>query len=350
MLKLFVGLGNPGGAYALNRHNVGFMAADRIHVRWRGGPWRQKFQSDVAEATIDGVRVMFLKPMTFMNDSGRAVAEAARFYKLELSDIIVAHDEIDLPPGRFRMKTGGGTGGHNGLRSMSAQLKDGYRRLRIGVGHPGRKEAVPGYVLHDFAKADAVWLDPMLDAFAEEAPLLAAARDAEFASKVHLRLGDGARSDGAARRAARTALREEVGAPLGGGPAVGSSGGPVTTFLPALPGRSGPERVRPGEIEADRTETDQAEADQFRTRHSETRQVETWQGETRQVETRQVETRQGETRQGETRQVEAGQAETRQREANQGEAGRGETLKPAPSIGREARPSPFAALAFLLRK
>lgn len=191
MMKLLVGLGNPGEGYAMNRHNVGFMAVDRIHDRWKGGPWRRKFQGEVAEATIGDTRVMFLKPMTFMNESGRAVAEAARFYKVDLSDIVVAHDEIDLPPGKFRMKTGGGTGGHNGLKSVSAHMRDGYRRLRIGVGHPGRKEMVPAYVLHDFAKADHDWLDPMLDAFADEALLLVTGQDAAFASKVHARLGAG---------------------------------------------------------------------------------------------------------------------------------------------------------------
>lgn len=188
MMKLMVGLGNPGPTYAMNRHNVGFMAADRIHSRWNGGPWRRKFQGEVAEATVDGARVMFLKPLTYMNESGRSVAEAMRFYKIDLADILVAHDEIDLAPGKFRMKTGGGTGGHNGLRSVSAHLKDGYRRLRIGVGHPGRKELVPSYVLHDFAKADFDWLDPLLDAFAAEAPLLTTGSDAEFASRVHVRL------------------------------------------------------------------------------------------------------------------------------------------------------------------
>jgi PTH1 family peptidyl-tRNA hydrolase len=188
MMKLLVGLGNPGDGYAMNRHNVGFMAVDRIHDRWNGGPWRRKFQGEVAEATVGGARVMFLKPMTFMNESGRAVAEAARFYKVDLGDIVVAHDEIDLPPGKFRMKTGGGTGGHNGLKSICAHMRDGYRRLRIGVGHPGRKEMVPSYVLKDFPKADYEWLEPMLDAFAEEAPLLVAGQDSAFASKVHERL------------------------------------------------------------------------------------------------------------------------------------------------------------------
>ncbi|MEM7693584.1 MAG: aminoacyl-tRNA hydrolase [Pseudomonadota bacterium] len=189
MLKLIVGLGNPGASYANNRHNVGFMAVDRMHDRWSGGPWRKKFQSFVAEATILDQRVMFLKPTTFMNESGRAVSEAARFYKVGLTDIVIAHDEIDLAPGKFRMKIGGGTGGHNGLKSITAHMRDGYRRLRIGVGHPGRKELVPAYVLHDFARSDEDWLDPLLTAIAEEAPLLARGEDAAYASKVHLRVG-----------------------------------------------------------------------------------------------------------------------------------------------------------------
>ncbi len=188
MKQLLVGLGNPGSSYARNRHNVGFMAVDAIHAYWNGGPWRRKFQSEIAEADVGGVRVMFLKPQTFMNESGRAVVEASRFYKFELNDIIVVHDEIDLPPGKFRMKTGGGTGGHNGLKSISAHMRDGYRRLRIGVGHPGRKELVPNYVLHDFARADDEWLMPMMESFAIEAPLLMAGNDAAFASKVHRRL------------------------------------------------------------------------------------------------------------------------------------------------------------------
>lgn len=196
MLNLIVGLGNPGAEYCRNRHNVGFMAAERIHDRWGGGPWRQKFRGEVAEATLAGTRVMFLKPMTFMNESGRSVAEAARFYKVDLRDIVVIHDEIDLPPGKFRMKTGGGSGGHNGLKSITAHCGDGYRRLRIGVGHPGRKEAVPGYVLHDFGRAEEEWLDPLLDALAQEAPLLAAGEDAAFASKVHARLSGASASQG----------------------------------------------------------------------------------------------------------------------------------------------------------
>lgn len=188
MMQLLVGLGNPGAQYEHNRHNVGFMAVDRIHHHWSGGPWRRKFQGEIAEATVGGTRVMFLKPATYMNESGRSVSEAMRFYKISLGDVVIVHDEIDLAPGRFRMKTGGGTGGHNGLKSINAHIKDGYRRLRIGVGHPGRKEMVPGYVLHDFSRADGEWLDPLLDALAVEAPLLVGGKDSEYASKVHARL------------------------------------------------------------------------------------------------------------------------------------------------------------------
>lgn len=195
MMKLLVGLGNPGKNYAHNRHNVGFMAVDSIHDRWKGGPWRRKFHGEVSEATVIGVRVMFLKPLTFMNESGRAVSEAANFYKVSLNDIVVVHDEIDLPPGKFRMKSGGGAGGHNGLKSITAHMRDGYRRLRIGVGHPGRKELVPQYVLQDFARHDNGWLDPMLEAFCEEAPLLVRGDDASFASRVHMRLANQRRTE-----------------------------------------------------------------------------------------------------------------------------------------------------------
>jgi len=203
MLKLIVGLGNPGATHAHNRHNAGFMAVDRMHERWSGGSWRKKFYGLVAEATIRDRRVMFLKPATFMNESGRAVSEAARFCKVARSDMGGGHDEIELAPGRFRMKTGGGAGGHNGLKSITAHMGDGYRRLRIGVGHPGRKEMVPGYVLHDFARGDAAWLTPLLDALAANAPLLVQGDDAGYASKVHLMIADG-------RQARRT---ETVAAP-----------------------------------------------------------------------------------------------------------------------------------------
>lgn len=187
-MLIMVGLGNPGSRYAANRHNVGFMAVDRIHQRHRFGPWRQKFQAEIAEGTLGDERVLLMKPLTYMNESGRAAGEAARFYKVDAKDVVVFHDELDLPPGKFRAKTGGGHGGHNGLRSLTQQLGDGYRRVRIGIGHPGAKELVHGYVLHDFAKADEAWLAPLLDAMAAEAPLLADGKDATFANRVHLAL------------------------------------------------------------------------------------------------------------------------------------------------------------------
>ncbi|MBB5752005.1 aminoacyl-tRNA hydrolase [Prosthecomicrobium pneumaticum] len=185
-MLLIVGLGNPGGQYARNRHNIGFMAADAIHRRHGFSPWRRRFQGDAAEGTLAGEKALLLKPLTYMNDSGRAVAEAVKFYKLAPADVLVIHDELDLPPAKFRMKVGGGHGGHNGLRSISAHLGDGYRRLRLGIGHPGDKDRVHGWVLSDFARVDAEWLDPLLDAIAAEAPLLAEGKDATFANKVSL--------------------------------------------------------------------------------------------------------------------------------------------------------------------
>jgi PTH1 family peptidyl-tRNA hydrolase len=184
-MLLIVGLGNPGAQYAHNRHNVGFMAVDAIHRRHGFPPWRRRFQGDISEGTLSGEKVLLLKPQTYMNDSGRSVQAAAAFYKLPVAAMVVIHDEVDLPPGKTRMKVGGGAAGHNGLRSIDAALGDGYRRLRIGVGHPGVKEAVPHYVLHDFAKADRDWLEPLIAAIADNAPLLAEGKDATFANRLH---------------------------------------------------------------------------------------------------------------------------------------------------------------------
>ncbi len=184
-MLLIVGLGNPGAQYARHRHNVGFLAVDAIHRRHGFSPWRRRFQGEVSEGTLAGVKTMLLKPATFMNESGRAAQEALHFYKLEPGDMVVLHDEVDLPPGKTRVKTGGGAAGHNGLRSIDGAIGDAYRRVRIGVGHPGRKDAVPHYVLHDFAKADAAWLDPLLDAIADNAPLLAEGKDPTFANRLH---------------------------------------------------------------------------------------------------------------------------------------------------------------------
>lgn len=187
-MRLIVGLGNPGERYAMNRHNVGFMAVDRIREAHGLGPWRSRFQGMTAEGTLGGEKVLLLKPMTYMNDSGRSVGEAARFLKVPLSDVTVIHDEIDLAPGRLRAKTGGGHAGHNGLRSIHAHLGDGYHRIRIGVGHPGHKDAVPGYVLRDFPKADAGWLDDLLRGIEDGAEALARQDWAGFQNRVALRL------------------------------------------------------------------------------------------------------------------------------------------------------------------
>ncbi|HEX6002343.1 MAG TPA: aminoacyl-tRNA hydrolase [Hyphomicrobiaceae bacterium] len=183
-MKLIVGLGNPGEKYAGHRHNVGFMALERIAQRHRLGAWRKRFQGLAAEGQIDGARVMLLMPQTFMNESGQAVGEAQRYLKIPEGDIIVIHDEIDLAPGKLKVKVGGGNAGHNGLRSISAHVGNDYMRVRIGVGHPGTKDAVIGYVLHDFSKADQDWLAPMLDAIADAAGRLAAGDDARFQTDV----------------------------------------------------------------------------------------------------------------------------------------------------------------------
>lgn len=184
-MLLLVGLGNPGPKYAGNRHNIGFMAVDAIARAHSFGPWKKKFQGELAEGHIDGVRTLLLKPQTFMNESGRSVGEAANFHKLNATDIAVFYDEIDLAPGRFRMKTGGGAAGHNGIRSMIASpVGEGFRRARMGVGHPGHKELVHHHVLSDFHKADADWLQKLLDACAKAAPLLAKGEDEKYQGEV----------------------------------------------------------------------------------------------------------------------------------------------------------------------
>jgi len=190
-MLLFVGLGNPGANYAGNRHNVGFMVVDAIARRHGFPPWRRRFQGVATEGTIPagagtGERVLLLLPGTYMNESGRAVAEAAHFYKLGLGDIVVFHDEIDLPPAKVRVKTGGGIAGHNGLRSISAHIGNDYRRVRIGVGHPGDKDVVQAYVLSDFAKSEREWVEALCGIMADNAELLARGTDPSFQNKVHL--------------------------------------------------------------------------------------------------------------------------------------------------------------------
>lgn len=187
-MKLFVGLGNPGAKYAGNRHNVGFMAVDQIADAHGFGPWRSKFQGVTSEGRLGTEKVILLKPETFMNKSGQAVGEAVRFFKLDPTDVTVFHDEIDLAPAKLRVKQGGGHAGHNGLRSLHVHIGDTYQRVRIGVGHPGHKDAVPTYVLKDFAKADQDWLADLLQGIADGAISLAEGDTGRFQNAVALRL------------------------------------------------------------------------------------------------------------------------------------------------------------------
>ena len=198
-MLLLAGLGNPGARHAADRHNIGFMAADAIAQRWRFGPERARFSSLAAEGSVptpDGgsVRALLLKPQTFMNESGRAIAEAARFFKIEPANVAVFYDEIDMAPGRFRMKTGGGAAGHNGIRSTIARFGPDFRRARLGVGHPGHKDLVHSYVLGPFAKAEQPWVRALLDACADALPFLAAGDDERYQAEV-MRLAPAPKAD-----------------------------------------------------------------------------------------------------------------------------------------------------------
>lgn len=188
-MKIIAGLGNPGTQYAGNRHNIGFMAVDALQRLPSFAPWSKKFKAEISEGEIAGEKVLLMKPQTYMNLSGESVGEAMRFLKLTPADIIAIHDELDLPAGRVRIKTGGGHGGHNGLKSLDAHCGKDYRRLRLGIGHPGDKERVHGHVLGDFAKADRVWLEPLLDAIADNATMLVKAEDSQLMNKLALATG-----------------------------------------------------------------------------------------------------------------------------------------------------------------
>jgi peptidyl-tRNA hydrolase, PTH1 family len=185
-MQLLVGLGNPGPRFAGNRHNIGFMAVEAIARRHRIGPWRRRFRGVAAEGPIDGERVILLLPETYMNESGLAAGEAAHFYKIAVGHIVVFHDEIDLPPAKVRVKAGGGTAGHNGLRSISSHVGNDYRRVRIGVGHPGAKELVYPYVLSDFAKTERSWVETLCDIIADNVAMIIKGEDSSFQNKVHL--------------------------------------------------------------------------------------------------------------------------------------------------------------------
>ena len=208
-MHLLVGLGNPGTRYVDNRHNIGFLAVEEIARRHGFGPWRKSFQGEVSEGRLGGGKVLLLKPQTYMNESGRAAGEAARFYKLDPEAVTVFYDEIDLAPGKVKVKRGGGAAGHNGIRSLIAHLGPEFQRVRLGVGHPGRKDLVQHYVLSDFAKADDAWLDPLLEAVADNTELLLREEDdgeAEkarglFMSRVALAVNPGRGKDKQEKRA-----------------------------------------------------------------------------------------------------------------------------------------------------
>lgn len=190
-MQIIAGLGNPGAKYANNRHNVGFMAADEIVRRHSSfGPWAKKFNADICEGRLGNTKVLVIKPLTFMNNSGQSIGEALRFYKLGLDALTVIYDELDLAPGKVRIKTGGGHGGHNGIKSIDAHCGKDYVRVRIGIDHPGHKDRVHAHVLGDFAKADQQWLEPLLAATADNADLLAAHDHASFMNKIALAVGD----------------------------------------------------------------------------------------------------------------------------------------------------------------
>jgi len=183
-MLLLVGLGNPGAGYSENRHNIGFMAVDEIVRRHSFSPWRKKFQAEVAEGTVGGVKVLAIKPQTYMNRSGQSVGDAVRFYKVDPENVVVIHDELDLPLGRLKVKKGGGHGGHNGLRDIDAHIGKEYRRIRLGIGHPGDKDQVTGHVLSDFAKGERPLLDKLMDEISHEFPSVAKGDDANFMNRV----------------------------------------------------------------------------------------------------------------------------------------------------------------------
>ena len=185
-MLLWVGLGNPGREHARQRHNIGFMALDAIARRHGFGPWRSRFRGEIADGTIGRQRILLLKPQTYMNDSGSSVQPAAAFHKIPPADIWAFHDELDLAPGKVRVKKGGGAAGHNGLRDMQRAFgSPDFWRVRLGIGHPGHKERVHGHVLGDFAKVDT-WVAPLLDAVADAAPLLAEGKPEDFMTRVAL--------------------------------------------------------------------------------------------------------------------------------------------------------------------
>ena len=246
-MRLFVGLGNPGAKYAGNRHNIGFMAVDRIAADHGFVPWKRAFHGAMAEGRLGNEKVGLLKPETFMNLSGQSVQAAVAFYKLALNEVVVLHDELDLAPGKLRVKQGGGHAGHNGLRSIHAALGEGYGRVRLGIGHPGHKDAVAAYVLHDFAKADADWLDDLLRGVSEGAVALAAGDLIRFQNAVALRTAPPRSSTGETRtEPLLDAAKPAMPFPAGPSPAGPSPAGPFRAEpSPVDPSPAGPFRAKP---------------------------------------------------------------------------------------------------------
>lgn len=216
---LLVGLGNPGEKYARTRHNIGFMAVDAIAEQNGFNQEKSKHHGTIREGILGTEKALILKPMTYMNESGRAVASAAQFYKIAPADIIVFHDELDLAPGKIRVKTGGGHAGHNGLRSIHAHIGESYRRVRLGIGHPGEKSKVSGYVLHDFAKADQDWLGPLLAAVAKDATWLAKDEDQRFQSAVAQALSSAKKPGSSVKKPGKPAAKQEDSGKSGAKPA-----------------------------------------------------------------------------------------------------------------------------------
>jgi len=213
-MLLIAGLGNPGRRYAGHRHNIGFMAADAIHRRHHFTPWRARFEGEISEGALNGEKALLLKPATYMNESGRSIGQAVRFYKLKPTDVVVIYDELDLPPGKLRLKTGGSTAGHKGLRSIEAHIGKDFRRMRIGIGHPGSKELVNGYVLHDFAKADEAWREPLLAAVAENIELVEKGDDATFMNRIHLATVDDDESEAPGKAEVAKPVERRLGTPF----------------------------------------------------------------------------------------------------------------------------------------
>jgi PTH1 family peptidyl-tRNA hydrolase len=236
-MKILVGLGNPGEKYEENRHNVGFMAVEAIAENHGGGAWKRRFQGMATEVDLGRERCLLLKPSTFMNESGRSIGEAMRFYKISPADVIVFHDELDLEPGRIRVKFGGGHAGHNGLKSISAHIGNDYHRVRIGIGHPGSREAVVSYVLHDFSKKDREWLEPLLNAVARGVPHLVAGQDAKFLNEI-------ARISRFAAEPATSARKDERSAPAAAQPAMANAAAEGASATPQ-PSAQAPQERKP---------------------------------------------------------------------------------------------------------